>query len=136
MLAGVPFFSLLDDTERATLAERIDELKVPAGAVLFQRGEPGDAMYVVKTGRVEVFFKNDTGERIVIEVAHPGDFFGEISLLDSGPRTASAVATEDLEALVVDRGDLDELFRLHPAAVFDLLAATGKRLRVTAELLR
>jgi CRP/FNR family transcriptional regulator, cyclic AMP receptor protein len=136
MLAAVPMFSLLDETERATLAERIDILRAPAGQVLFERGEPGDAMYVVKSGRVETFFKNDTGERIVLEIAHPGDFFGEISLLDGGPRTASAVATEDLEALVVDRGDLDELFRMHPHAATDLLAATGRRLRVTAELLR
>ena len=136
MLAAVPMFSLLDERERATLAERIDELQVPAGTQLFARGDPGDTMYVVKSGRIEMFFKNDTGERIVLEVSHPGDFFGEISLLDSGPRTASAVATEDSEVLVVDRGDLDELFRLHPHSATDLLAATGRRLRATAELLR
>jgi uncharacterized membrane protein len=136
MLAEVPMFALMDEKERATLAARIDVVKVAAGAMLFDRGEPGDAMYVVKSGRVEVFFKNDTGERIVLEVARPGDFFGEISLLDAGPRTASALATEDVEALVVDRGDLDELFKVHPQAVFDFLTATGRRLRSNAEIIR
>ncbi len=136
MLAGVPFFSLLDEQERASLAERIDVVQFAAGDMIFARGAPGDAMYVVKTGRAEIFFKNDTGEKIVLETAHPGDFFGEISLLDNGPRTASAMATEALEALVVDRGDLDELFKLYPAAAFDLLAAAGARMRTTAELLR
>ncbi len=136
MLAGVPFFSLLDEKERTTLAERIDVVKFAAGEIIFNRGAPGDAMYVVKSGRAEIFFKNDTGEKIVLEIAHPGDFFGEISLIDAGPRTASAMATEPVEALVVDRGDLDELFRLYPAAVFDFLTAAGRRMRETAELLR
>jgi uncharacterized membrane protein len=136
MLANVPVFSLLDATERSTLAERIDVISVPAGKTIFDRGEPGDAMYVLTSGRVEVFLKNDTGERIVLEIAHAGDFFGEISLLDGGPRTASALATEDVEALIVDRDDLHELFRIHPHSVFDLLGATGRRLRETSELLR
>lgn len=136
MLAGVPFFSLLDEKERGLLAGRIDVVQFSAGAIIFNRGAPGDAMYVVKSGRAEIFFKNDTGEKIVLEIAHPGDFFGEISLLDAGPRTASAMATEPVEALVVDRGDLDELFKLYPAAVFDFLTAAGRRMRETAELLR
>jgi CRP/FNR family cyclic AMP-dependent transcriptional regulator len=135
MLSSVPFFALLDDQERATLAERIDVVTVPAGETLFNRGDPGDSMYVVRTGVVEMWFKNDVGERIVLETARAGDFFGEISLLDGGPRNASALVKEDVEVLVVDRGDLDEFFRLRPAAALDLLAATGRRLRETATLL-
>jgi uncharacterized membrane protein len=136
MLSGVPLFALLDDQERAVLAERVDHASVPAGTEIFRYGDPGDALYVVVRGEVEIFFKNDTGERIVLETVRPGQFFGEISLLDGGPRTASALVTEDLSALVVDRGDLDELFRLKPAAAMDLLAAAGRRQRETARLLR
>jgi CRP/FNR family transcriptional regulator, cyclic AMP receptor protein len=136
MLADVPFFALLDDRERALLAERLDIVKAPAGQLLFSYGDPGDALYVVRSGVVEMFFKNDTGERIVLETARAGDFFGEISLLDGGPRTTSAIVKEDMEALVVDRGDLDELLRLSPTAALDLLAATGRRLRETGKLLR
>jgi CRP/FNR family cyclic AMP-dependent transcriptional regulator len=136
MLANVPFFALLDDRERALLAGRLDIVKAPAGQLLFSYGDPGDALYVVRSGVVEMFFKNDTGERIVLETARAGDFFGEISLLDGGPRTTSAIVKEDMEALVVDRGDLDELLRLSPTAALDLLAATGRRLRETGKLLR
>lgn len=135
MLSNVPFFALLDDQERATLADRIDVVTAPAGQTLFRRGDPGDSMYVVRSGVVELWFKSDAGDRIVLETARPGDFFGEISLLDGGPRNAHALVTEDLEALVVDRGDLDEFFRLRPAAALDLLAATGRRLRETSTLL-
>jgi CRP/FNR family cyclic AMP-dependent transcriptional regulator len=78
----------------------------------------------------------DTGERIVLEVAEPGDFFGEISLLDGGARTAWALVREELEALVVDRGDLDEFLLLRPAAAMDLFTALGRRLRESMRLIR
>ncbi|MDX2053474.1 MAG: DUF1003 domain-containing protein [Polyangiaceae bacterium] len=136
LLAQVPFFSLLDDQERSVLAERVEVASFPKDGVIFNYGDPGDALYVVISGEVEVFFKNDTGERIVLETATAGDFFGEVSLLDGGPRTASAVATTEVQALEVDRDDLDELFRLKPGAAMDLLSATGRRLRKNAELLR
>jgi uncharacterized membrane protein len=136
MLSDVPLFALLDEQERAILADRVDHASFEAGATIFSYGEPGDALFVVVKGEVEVFFKNDTGEKIVLETVRPGQFFGEISLLDGGPRTASARATEPVEALVVDQGDLDELFRLKPAAALDLLAAAGRRQRETARLLR
>jgi uncharacterized membrane protein len=135
-LASIPLFSLLDDQERAALAERLDEASFAAGASIFQTGQPGDSLYIVRTGEVEIFFKNDTGHKIVLETAGPGHFFGEISLLDGGPRTASAVVTRDVEVLVVDRGDLEAFMQKHPAAALDLLAATGRRLRESAKLLR
>jgi len=103
---------------------------------MFGYGDPGDAAYIVRKGAVEIFSKNDTGERIVLETARAGDMFGEISLLDGGPRTASAVVTEELEAIVVDRGDLEEFLRVCPDASMNLLAASGRRLRETAKLLR
>jgi len=136
VLAGVHFFSLLDDSERAVLAERVDLVSIPKDTIIFDVGDPGDDLYVVVEGEVELFFKDTTGVRVVLETAGRGDFFGEISLLDPGPRTAAAIVTEDLQAIVVDREDLDELFRLKPGAALDLLTATGRRLRMNAELLR
>jgi uncharacterized membrane protein len=136
LLAETPLFALLDEQERAALAERTEYVHFDQGVTIFRAGEPGDSMYVVRTGEVEIFFKNDTGQRIVLETARPGDFFGEISLLDGGPRTASAIAKTDVEAILVDRNDLDDFLRRSPAAAMDLLAATGRRLRETARLLR
>jgi uncharacterized membrane protein len=136
LLAEVPFFQLLDDEERNFLAGELDIVRFKQGDMIFSYGDPGDAMFVIRTGEVEVFFKDDTGGRVVLETPRDGDFFGELSLLDNGPRTASVLATRDVEALKVDRNDLDHLLRLHPEAALDLLTAMGKRMRVTAELLR
>lgn len=136
ILAEVPLFAFLQEGERQALAERLEKIEAPAGKVLFHRGDAGNAMFIVRSGAVEIFFKNDTGGRIVLETVHVGDFFGEISLLDGGPRTASAVVTEDLEALMVDRGDLEDFLRGHPEAALSLLAPMGRRLRDSARLLR
>ena len=129
-------FSLLDEDERALLAKRLEVIKEPKDKVLFNVGDPTGALFVVVSGEVELFFKNDVGERIVIETARSGDFFGEISMLDGGPRSTSATVTQSLEALVLDRGDLEEFLQMRPAAALDFLAATGKRLRETTRLLR
>ena len=136
LLAEVHFLQLLDDKDRAALAADLDVVRFPAGRVLFNYGDPGDSLYVIRSGEVEVFFKDDTGERIVLETAKAGDVFGELSLLDGGPRTASVVATQDLEALRVDRANLDHFLQRHPSATLDLLAAMGRRLRATSEKLR
>jgi CRP/FNR family transcriptional regulator, cyclic AMP receptor protein len=136
LLAEIPFFHFLDDSERVSLAAQLEEVQLPEGQVLFNYGEPGDCLYVIRSGKAEVFFKDDTGTRIVLEVAGSGDVVGELSLLDGGPRTASVVVTEKLDALRLDRADLDQFLRTHPAAAIDLMSSMGRRLRVSAERLR
>ncbi|MBX7193942.1 MAG: DUF1003 domain-containing protein [Sandaracinaceae bacterium] len=136
ILGEVPFFALLDENERSALAERVDHVKFEKGKEIFKANDPGGSLYVVRSGAVELWFKKDSGEKVVVETSRPGDFFGEISLLDGGPRTANATCIDDAEMIVVTRDDLDELFRLKPAAAMDLLSATGRRLRETNRLLR
>ena len=136
LLREVPLFQLLDDHERTELAAQLEVVSFAAGETVFNYGDPGHAIYVVSSGEVEVFFKNDTGERIVLEVATRGDFFGELSMLDRGTRTASVVATQDTQALRLDRPDLEKFLELRPKAAMDLLAAMGTRHRQTVERLR
>jgi uncharacterized membrane protein len=136
LLKEVPLFQLLDDTERADLAKQLDVTRCGAGEYIFHVGDPGDSLYVISSGQVEIYVKNDTGERIVLEKACRGDFFGELSLLDSEGRSASAVATTDTEALRLDHGHLASFLKSHPSACMDILAAMGRRLRVSAEHLR
>ena len=136
LLKEVPLFELLDDHERTELAAELEVVRFASGETIFNYGDPGHAIYVISSGEVEVFFKNDTGERIVLEVATRGDFFGELSMLDSGTRSSSVMATQETETLRLDRSDLDKFLPLRPQAAMDLLAAMGRRQRVTVERLR
>ncbi len=136
LLAEVPLFQFLDDEERAALAAHLDDVSFPAGHVIFHYGEPGDAMYIVRSGEAELSFKNDTGEKIVLETVTRGDFFGELAFLDGGARSSTVLVIEDMQAVLMDREDLEIFVRRHPHAAIDLLAALGKRLRKTSEILR
>jgi uncharacterized membrane protein len=136
LLAEVPLFKLLDDDERAALAEHLEVVAHPAGFLMWEYGDPGDSFYVIRTGEVEMFLKDDTGGRIVLECAKPGEHFGELSFLDEGCRSASVVVTKDLEAVRLDREDLMQFLKMKPHAALDLLAAMANRLRQTTDKLR
>jgi CRP/FNR family transcriptional regulator, cyclic AMP receptor protein len=136
LLKEVPLFQLLDDDERAALAESLDQVQIPSGQTVFHANEPGGTLYIIRSGKVEIFVKDDTGNRMVLEIASGGDFFGEISLLDNGPRSASAVVTEDLDSLCLNRAHLEKFINQHPQAAMDMLSVMGRRLRQDVEMLR
>src|SRR5439155_27306885 len=91
LLAEVPFLQLLDEKDREELAADLDLVRFPAGQVLFHYGDPGDSLYVIRSGEVEVFFKDDTGERMVLETTKIGAAFGVLSPLGGGPCAASVI---------------------------------------------
>jgi uncharacterized membrane protein len=136
LLDGMRLFRFMDDEERAAVAAMLRRCEFTAGETIFHQEAPGDSMYLIQRGRVQVGTVSDTGERIVLGENEPGDVFGEISLFDGGPRTATAVATEDTILLTLDRQQLLELVRRQPHVALDLLAVMGARLRLTDQRLR
>jgi CRP/FNR family cyclic AMP-dependent transcriptional regulator len=126
----------LGEKERAALAEKMDLLKYAAGEPIFNYGDPGHALYIVRSGEVEIYVKNDQGEKIVLETSKPGDVFGEISLLDDGPRTAWVTAISDVEVLRLDREHFEEYVRQYTPAALNLLSVAARRLRKSDEVIR
>ena len=127
---------MLDDDERTVLAGAMQERHVTAAECLFRIGDPGDQMFIVRRGSVELFVQDKAGQKIVLHVATEGEFFGELSLLDGGSRTATAGVLEDGELLIVDREDLQQLFRKRPDAALDMLAAMSRMTRKANSLIQ
>ena len=136
IVAEIEHLQVLTPTEQAALAERIELLPYKAGATIFNYGDPGHALYIVRSGEVEIFVKNDQGEKIVLEVAQPGDVFGEVSLLDDGPRTAWVSAVTDAEVLRLDREHFEDYVRAYTPAALNLLSVIARRLRKSDEMIR
>src|SRR5687767_3634631 len=88
-------FALLDDEDRVALAQLVDLRNAGESQVLFHSGDPGEALYVVASGEVELFLEDNVGEKIVVAVAGKGDLFGELALLDEGARSATARTRTD-----------------------------------------
>lgn len=135
LLANVPLFERLDEQERALLAAQLDDVSFDAGQLIFRRGDPGGSIFIVVSGEVEIFVEDTVGQRVVFETAKAGDFFGELSLLDGDPRSASAVALASTRTVRLDRDDLQLLFTRHPTAAMDVLGVIGKRLREADRLI-
>src|SRR5438309_1304634 len=93
MLAEVPLFVTMDDNERHALLELLENRKFDKGDTIFNVGDVGDSFYIVRSGAVQVFIENYEGTKIILRENLPGDVFGDISMFDGGPRTATAVAT-------------------------------------------
>ena len=136
LLNGIEIFELLQEDDRLELANVVDAVKLNTGEILFHAGEPGDSLFIVRSGSIELFIKDTAGQKIVLTIAEEGNLFGELSLLDSGPRTATAVALNDTELLVLDRDDLLLLFQKRPDAALNMLAAMSAMTRKADELLR
>src|SRR5215831_17475218 len=136
MLAGVELLQHLSQDDRRRFAEVIGYRKLASGETLFNAGEPGESLFVVRSGDVELHIKDTAGQKIVLTVARSGAGFGELALLDRGARTATAVALGDTELLELGRDDLLLLFRKTPAAALQLLASMGHMTRKADELLR
>ena len=135
-LANITMFELLNEDDRIALAAVVDELKIPEGHTLFQAGDPGDSLFIVRVGEIELFIKDTVGQKIVLTTAEAGDMFGELAMLDSGPRTATALALVESEVLILDRDDLVLLFQRKPEAALHMLAALSGLTRKADELLR
>ncbi|MGI8919525.1 MAG: DUF1003 domain-containing protein [Pyrinomonadaceae bacterium] len=135
-LANIRMFENLNEDDRIALAEVVDELKVPCSHTLFQAGDPGDSLFIVRVGQIELFIKDTAGQKIVLHTAEPGDMFGELAMLDYGARTATALALTDSDVLVLDRDDLILLFQRKPEAALHMLASLSALTRKADELLR
>jgi uncharacterized membrane protein len=136
LLAEIPLFQSLDPDEAKLLADVVDKRTLTKGETLFRTGDPGLAMYIVCKGEVEIYIKDHAGQKITLTEARPGDVFGELAMLDAGPRSASAVASEDSELIELDRDDLLLLVTKRPEAALHMLGAMGAMTRKADMLLR
>ncbi len=135
-LRNVPIFQLLDNDELAELAAHIDEQTFQPNQLIFKAGDPGNNMQIILSGTVQTYVTDDEGNKIIVGELGKGEMFGELSLLDNQPRSASAIATEPTKTFIIDQDDLRRLFTKKPEAAFDILNILGQRIRATDNLLR
>ena len=124
LLHSIPLFDRLDRKHLGRLGMLTEEVDVPAGKVLIRQGELGDEMMVIVTGTVTV--ERDGAQ---INSLKPGDFFGEIALIDRGPRTATVTADTPCRLLVISHRDFRALMDEFPEVATEVLVTLAHRLR-------
>ena len=120
-------FAGLGGEEFSALLKLTDIITCPAGSRIVKAGEPGHCLFVVLEGRAKVTIDAD-GREIELSPLETGDFFGEVSLVDDGPRSANVIAIETCVLLRITRMTIGVLSGLQPAAAIQILGAIGRAL--------
>jgi CRP/FNR family cyclic AMP-dependent transcriptional regulator len=127
VLRGVPLFQGMTDRSIEAIADLAETATFAAGDDLVREGEPGDTFLLLVDGTADV---SQDGRRI--RTLGPGEFLGEISLIDGGPRTATVTATTSIDALAIDRAGFARLMSDWPVVRLELVSALTQRLRTRA----
>jgi CRP-like cAMP-binding protein len=136
LLRNIPLFARLSDADRGELASLMTRRDVAPLEPVFWVGENGDAMYVVAHGKVRLSYADDEGHDVTVAVLGPGAFFGEMSLLDGGPRTATARAETQAGLFTLDRAGFYQFLERHPTAAIYMVSVLASRLRESLDRLR
>ncbi len=135
-LASIPIFAGLTPEERVELHALMRVERVPANKTIFWFGDPGDSFYLIHHGQVVVTVPSERGEHVVLNQLGAGGFFGEISLLDGGTRTASVRAITDTELYVLGRNEFHAFLRRYPEVAIAILGVMGERQRASTVAFR
>jgi CRP/FNR family transcriptional regulator, cyclic AMP receptor protein len=129
MLKTIDIFACLDEHVLATLERAAVRKKFPKNTLLFSRGDISDSLYVIIEGKVKAVLYNEDGKEILFSIFGPGDYFGELGVLDGEPRTASLVTKTSCKVLILKKRDLDTI-------IFDNVAMSTQLLKKTLIKLR
>lgn len=136
LLDGIPMFAGLTGDEKWALAREIRVRDLPARETLFWMGDAADDFYVIISGKVAILYPDSDGKEITLAILGRGEFFGEVALLDGGPRTATARATTDASLLCLTREAFHSFLRTSPSASLHLIQMLGRRQRESVDKLR
>ncbi len=134
LLQRVPFLAALSGEDLRWLAKRVQRRKYGRGDIIFVKDDPGDSMFIVEDGAVRIYVPGTQGADLTLATMQPGEFFGDLSLLDGRPRSASAEAARNAVLLTLERADLTELVQSRPQAALAILTVIAERLRETDQM--
>jgi len=130
LLRSVSIFAELDEAEAAGLERLVRRRRYDEGEVVVSEAERGDALYVLVRGKVKVVLYGATGREVILSIfKEPGDFFGEMSLLDDEPRSATVTAMEPSELVVLSRANFRAHLARHPKVAVQVMTELSRRLR-------
>jgi CRP/FNR family cyclic AMP-dependent transcriptional regulator len=130
-LARIPLFHRLEPHELEHLAEDVEQVNYKAGEIIFHEYDKGDALYVVEEGSVRIWVTDEDVQQVTLTELNPGQFFGELSVLDRGQRSSSASAIVDTHLHRLSSDSFQKFLMTHPDCAIDVICEIGARLRQT-----
>ncbi len=128
-LKAVPFFTQLSDRELDVIRAVSVEKSFPKNAVVLTEGEIGDSLYMIQTGKVKVFIGDEDGREIILKILGPGDFFGEMSMIDKQPRSASVTTLEAATVHILSHSSFEKCVEQAPRIANMVMRVLAQRVR-------
>jgi CRP/FNR family transcriptional regulator, cyclic AMP receptor protein len=129
LVAQAAIFRGISQAALEDILRRMQVRTRPSGSILIAQDEPGDAMFILVQGRVKVALFGESGRELTLSELKPGDFFGEMALIDSRPRSANVVAVDDATVLALTRDAFVAHLKAHPQTAINMLGELTRRLR-------
>jgi len=136
LLADVPLFSTLDEREQSELSGRLRRRRYRKGEMVFIRGDRGRDLYLIESGSVKICLTTSDGKELTLALLGPGEFFGELALLDGDPRSSDAVVMEPSQCLLLERDDFLQFLDQHPRLAHRVMEVLSRRLRDNNQLVQ
>ncbi|MFV2057634.1 MAG: Crp/Fnr family transcriptional regulator [Thiohalomonadales bacterium] len=133
LLGEIPLFKVLGQEDRMLLASDFVLRKCPKNTIVINEGDDTDSLYIICQGRVKIYLNDEMGKQIILEIEGAGGYFGEIALLDEGPRSASVMTLEDCCFAVLRKKDFINYLADHPLLAVSIMRGLTRRLRVLTE---
>jgi uncharacterized membrane protein len=134
LLANIPLFESLTEDDLASLSNRLEEIDYNEGDVIFAQGDEGSSLFIIDDGGVEISYGEGVA-KVRLAALFTGQYFGELSLFDGAPRSATATAIKRSRLIRLDSADLVDFVNKNPAAALRIIAEMSERLRQTNELM-
>jgi len=134
LLSKIALFESLTEEDLDNLTLRLEEVTYEEGDAVFSQGDEGSSLFIVEDGAIEIAY-GEGKTRVILATLFNGQYFGELSLFDGSPRSATALALKHSELVRLDRSDLVDFVNKNPSAALRIIAEMGERLRQTNELM-
>ena len=129
VLKAVPLFSTFPDEQLRLLATLVTRRSAPRATVVMGAGDPTDSLYIILSGRLKVMMSEADGKEVILAILGPGEFFGEMGLIDDSPRSASVIAIEPCELLSVTKRDFKKCIVENVEMSMTVMRGLVRRLR-------
>lgn len=130
MLTNIPIFSGLNESELGAIEKHAVTRSYPKNTIIINEGDPSDSLYVVLSGNVKVFLSDENGKEVILNAQGPGEYFGEVALLDDTQvRSASVITTEKSSFMIISKSDFRKALADNPDLAINLIRDLTQRVR-------
>jgi CRP/FNR family cyclic AMP-dependent transcriptional regulator len=136
LLDNISLFADLSESDREAINKLAVTRSYAKNTLVMCEGDRSDSLYIVLTGKVKVFLSDEEGKEVTLNTQGPGEYFGELAMLDEAPRSASVVTVEDTKLAVVSKAAFDECLEKNPKIALTLIRGLARRLRELTENVR